>query len=97
MPRYKFTAYTKSPSPRFIVLWDLLWQILPCQRLEPHTDLSTEMTTTLEQLRAQGWQAEGNVLYGFVFIRRESERRMLMLTPRDPCDASPQSFDPFRT
>ena len=32
---------------------------------------------------------------GFVFIRRETERRLLMLTPRDPYNSALQSFDPF--
>jgi hypothetical protein len=31
-----------------------------------------------------------------VFIRRDNERRLLMLTPRDPYDATLQSFSPFR-
>jgi hypothetical protein len=31
-----------------------------------------------------------------VFIRREAERRLLMLTPRDPYDTTSQSFNPFR-
>jgi hypothetical protein len=30
-----------------------------------------------------------------VFIRNGAERRLLMLTPRDPYDTAPQSFDPF--
>jgi hypothetical protein len=97
MPRYKFVAYAKSTSPRFIVLWDLQWQILHCQRVDPHTDLCAAMTATLHDLEAQGWQTEGDVPYGFVFIRRGAERRMLMLTPSNPFDSSPQSFDPFRT
>jgi len=41
-------------------------------------------------------QAEGSAEYGFVFIRRETERRFLMLTPRDPYCTTPQSFSPSR-
>jgi hypothetical protein len=33
--------------------------------------------------------------YGFVFIRRETERRLLTLTPRDLYDTTQQSFSPF--
>jgi len=47
-------------------------------------------------LASEGWEPEGDALYGFVFIRRLGERRMLMLTPRDPLQNSPQSFDPFK-
>jgi hypothetical protein len=30
-----------------------------------------------------------------VFVRREAERRLLMLMPRDPYCATAQSFNPF--
>lgn len=96
MPRYKFIAFDEAATLRYIVLWDLQWQILECQRVEPHTDLSAAMNTALQQLEAQGWIAEGDSPYGFVFIRRAGERRMLMLTPRDPRDPSRQSFNPFK-
>jgi hypothetical protein len=31
-----------------------------------------------------------------VFMRRDAERRLLMLTPRNPEDRTPQTFSPFR-
>jgi hypothetical protein len=96
MGRYKFTAYSTSGTPRYIVVWSLQWQIIDCQRIEPHRDLSAAMAGNLRQLEADGWEAEGDVPYGFAFIRRRGERRLLMLTSRDPFDSSAQSFDPFK-
>jgi hypothetical protein len=96
MSRYTFPAFNTSTGPRYIALWDLHWHVLECQRLEPATDLSGAMTTAVERLEAEGWHAEGSVEYGFVFIRRDTERRLLMLTPRDPCSVVPHSFSPFR-
>ena len=60
------------------------------------TDLSIAMAAAIERLEGEGWQVEGSAEYGFVFIRRETERRLLMLTPRDPYNSALQSFDPFR-
>jgi hypothetical protein len=97
MGRYKFTAYQKATTPRYIVVFGLQWQILDCQRIEPHADLFTAMTSAMQQLATEGWEAEGDARFGFVFIRRLGERRMLMLTPRDPFAASGQSFDPFKS
>jgi hypothetical protein len=54
------------------------------------------MTIAIERLQGDHWQAEASPEYGFVFIRRESERRLVMLMPRDPYDAAPQPFSPFR-
>jgi len=55
------------------------------------------MAATIERLSGEGWQAEATPEYGFVFIRRETERRLLALKPRDPYDTTAQSFSPFRS
>ena len=96
MGRYKFIAYEKSSTPRYIVVYTLQWHIIDTHRIEPHADLFAVMTSAMEQLATEGWEAEGDALYGFVFIRRLGERRMLMLTPRGPFQMSVQSFDPFK-
>jgi len=96
MSRYKFIAYQETSSPRYLVVYGLQWQIIDHQRIEPHADLLAAMTSTLQDLASEGWQAEGDALYGFVFIRRLGERRLLMLTPRDPFATTQQAFDPFK-
>jgi hypothetical protein len=96
MGRYTFPAFNTSTTPRYVVVWDLHWHVFDCRRLEPSADLSGAMAAAIERLEGEGWQAEGSAEYGFVFIRREPERRLLMLTPRDPYSTAPQSFDPFR-
>jgi hypothetical protein len=95
MSRYNFPVFNKALTPRYVVLWDLHWQLLDCQRLEPAADLSGAMAATIDCLSGDGWQAEATPEYGFVFIRRETERRLLMLTPLDPYSTAAQSFNPF--
>jgi hypothetical protein len=53
------------------------------------------MAATIERLEVDGWQAEATPEYGFVFVRRGADRRLLMLTERDPADSVRQSFSPF--
>jgi hypothetical protein len=60
-------------------------------------DLSGAMAATIERLSAEGWPAEATLEYGFAFIGRGAERRLLMLTPRDPRSTDAQSFNPFRS
>ena len=96
MGRYTFPAFVKASTPRYVVVWDMHWHVLDCQRLEPGADLSGAMAATIERLSGESWQAEGTLEYGFVFIRRETERRLLMLTQRDPYSTAVQSFSPFR-
>jgi hypothetical protein len=93
--RYTFPAFNKAPTPRYVVVWDLHWQVLDCRRLEPAADLSGAMTAAIERLAGDDWLAEATPEYGFVFVRRGSERRLLMLTPRDPYSTAAQSFNPF--
>jgi len=56
---------------------------------------SASSGSAIERLEAEGWQAEATPEYGFVFVRRGTDRRLLTLTPRDPYDTAPQSFSPF--
>jgi hypothetical protein len=96
MSRYTFPAINMSSSPRYVVVWDLHWQMLDVQRLEAAADLCAAMEAAIARIEGEGWQAEATPEYGFVFIRRETERRLLMLTPRDPYSTRAQSFTPFR-
>ena len=70
--------------------------MIESRRIKPAGDLSAAMTAAIERLEGEGWQVEATPEYGFVFVRRDEERRLLMLTPRDPRSATAQSFSPFR-
>ena len=77
------------------MLFGLQWQVLECSRLEPGADLKAAMTAAISRLASQGWQTEGGEQFGFVFLRRAGERRLLILTERDPHDMRSQTFSPF--
>jgi hypothetical protein len=97
MARYRFHAFNNASTPRYVVVWDIHWHVMACQCLKPRADLTGAMAAAIERLKADGWQAEGSAEYGFVFIRRGDDRRLLALTERNPYDMTPQSFSPFRT
>lgn len=80
---------------RYLVTWTLHWELVEFQALEPGCDLRAAMTMALESLVDDGWVVESDAAAGFVFINRAGERRLLMLTGRDPQSATPQSFSPF--
>jgi hypothetical protein len=70
--------------------------VIDSQRLEPASDLNGAMATVTARLAADGWQIEDEPRFGFLFIRRAGESRLLMLMPRDLNDTQPQSFSLFR-
>jgi hypothetical protein len=49
----------------------------------------------MTRLSAHGWVIEGDAAFGFAFVHRNGERRLLMLTERDPADIARQSFSPY--
>jgi hypothetical protein len=93
--RHRNEVYTTARTPRYCVIFDLQWQVIDSLKLEARTDLSAAMTAAIERQVSLGWQAEGSHEFGFVFLRRAAERRLLILTERDPYDRRPQSFSPF--
>jgi hypothetical protein len=97
MGRYRHKVYKHDTTPRWVAVFGLQWQVIESHRLEPAADLSAAMTAAINRLAADDWQIEAAPQFGFAFIRRDGERRLLMLTPRDPHDTTPQSFNPFKT
>jgi len=95
MRRTRHDPYARSAQPAYIVIRNMQHHVIDVQRLEAAADLAGAMAAAIERLSDEGWQAEGGAKYGFVFIRREAERRLLMLTERDPYSTTSQSFDPF--
>lgn len=96
MARYRHNVYASANTPRYVVLFDLQWQIIECQRLEPSIDLRNAMTTTIDRLNKKGWRPENTSEFGFVFLCHNAARRLLILTERDPYETTLQSFSPFK-
>jgi hypothetical protein len=95
MARYCHQVYATAKTPRFCVVFNLQWQVIESVRLEAAVDLAGAMTAAIERQAREQWQTEGTAEFGFVFLRRNGERRLLILTERDPYDLRPQSFSPF--
>ena len=95
MARYRHQIYARAGTPRFVVLFGLQWQVIECSRLEAGADLEDAMRAAIGRFTKEGWQVQGDEDFGFVFIRRAGERRLLILTERDPHDVRRQAFSPF--
>jgi hypothetical protein len=96
MARYHHNIFARTKTARYLVMFDLQWKIIECERLEPSTDLRPTMAATIERLTAEGWQPERTPDFGFVFLNRGGIRRLLILTERDPYDTKSQAFSPFK-
>jgi hypothetical protein len=96
MGRRHHAVYAASRTPRYIVIWTLHWSVVEVEVLAPMADLAAAMSAALARLHCAGWTVEASAGFGFTFIHRDGERRLVVITARDPASAARQSFDPFR-
>lgn len=92
----RHNIFATAKAPRYIVLWDLHWHMIEVRCVEPAGDPYGVLAATAERLKGDGWTIEGAIDPGFAFVNRGNERRLLMLTERDPAESSRQTFSPFR-
>jgi hypothetical protein len=57
MVRYTFPAFTNAATSRYVVVWDLQWQLIESSPLEPSDDLSGAMSAAIDRLAQEGWKA----------------------------------------
>lgn len=95
MGRYRHQVYASAKTARFCVIFNLQWKVIESVKLAPVANLAGAMDAAIERQSRDGWLAESDHEFGFVFLRRDGERRLLILTERDPYDTRPQSFSPF--
>lgn len=95
MGRYNFPAFKTASSQRYVVIWDLQWHLIECERLEPAANLSAAMEATMGRLEVDGWEAEATRNMGLRSSAAALIRRLLMMTPRDPHRAALQTFSLF--
>jgi hypothetical protein len=96
MARTRRNSFTRSSAePHYIVVWDLQWQVIECRRLARGGSLRAALAETVERLEQGGWRAESPAQLGFTFVSRAGERRLVMITSRDPFNSTMQSFSPF--
>jgi hypothetical protein len=79
-----------------VAVFGLQWQVIESGLLDAAADLSGAMTAAIARWASDGWQIEAEPRFGFAFVGKDGERRLLMFTPRDPHDSGPQSFNPFK-
>ena len=96
MGRIRRNPFSRSSTlQHYIVIWDLQWQVIDCRGLPRGGNLCAALAEALERLGLEGWQAEGGSEFGFTFVTRGGERRLVTITGRDPFNATTQSFSPF--
>jgi hypothetical protein len=95
MRRTRHDPFAKATTMRYVVTWDMQRTVIECQQIPGGSDLRAALAAVLERLVSEGWRPEGLPDFGFVFLSRGGERRLLALTERDPHMSASESFNPF--
>ena len=97
MSRYRFPAFNTASTPRYVVVWDLQWQLLERAEVEPQSDLGEAMATPIKRLAADGWIVERPISsMDSCLSAARWNGGFRCLTPHDPHATIEQSFSPFR-
>ena len=95
MGRVRRNLFGASSAQHYVVTWDLQWQIIDVARPPRGADLRDALTNAVVRLEHEGWRRELDAEFGFTFVSRAGERRLVMITARDPFASTAQSFSPF--
>ena len=101
MARHRCDPLADTRQPHWLAVSDLHRNLITCKALPAGVDLREVLQMALDQCAAEGWQAENDGAYGFAFVSRGSERRLVNLIPADPSDCAGQGhatgYDPIST
>jgi hypothetical protein len=73
-----------SPKPRWLIVWDMQFNLLDSTELAPHTDLVAVMERTAQQRRDAGWCVESDARFGSFFCHRDGIRLLIAISAADP-------------
>jgi hypothetical protein len=84
MARRRFDPLADTRRPHWLTVSDAHLKLIASDSLPAGADLRGVLRAALTQYAAQGWQAESDGAYGFTFIAKGSDRRLVNITPADP-------------
>ena len=73
-----------SAKPRWLIVWDMHFNLLDSTELAPHTDLVAVMERVAQQRREAGWCVESDAKFGSFFCHRDGIRLLIAISAADP-------------
>jgi len=89
-----------SAKSRWLIVWDMQFNVLECTELAPHTDLVEVMRTAAQCRTSEGWCVESDARFGSFFCHRDGVRILIAISAADPATttgAGPAWHEPCPT
>jgi len=81
MSRHRLSPLTDTRRPHCLTVSDMHGIRITSEAIPAGVDLREALRAALRQLAEEGWRAESDGAYGFVFVAKKGERRLVNLTP----------------
>lgn len=97
--RDRYDPLAVSSQPRWLVVWDMYFNLLESTALAPRTNLREVLQQTIQHWRAMGWTVESDARFGSFFCHCAGARRLLAVSPVNPAHsiaAGPSWYDACR-
>jgi hypothetical protein len=86
--RDPYNPLAASPKPRWLIVWDMQFNLLDSTELAPFCDLVAVMERAAQQRRDAGWCVESDARFGSFFCHRAGVRLLVAISPADPAMAT---------
>jgi hypothetical protein len=86
--RDPYNPLSKSPKPRWLIVWDMQFHVLDSTELAPYTDLAAVMHETAQRRQQEGWCIESDARFGSFFCHRDGVRILIAISAADPTTAT---------
>ena len=78
------SALTHVDAPRWLRVLTLASEPIEARELPPGADLRAELQRQVDRMRAEGWEPEGGIDWGSVFMRRGHQRVEVRVSASPP-------------
>src|SRR5580658_8614257 len=82
--REPYNPLSPSPQPRWLIIWDMQFNVLDSTELAPYTDLADVMRSAAQRRRNEGWCVESDARFGSFFCHRDGVRVLIAISAADP-------------
>ena len=96
MGHNRYVGFIEEHNRGYLIAFTLHWEVIEVRRVDPAVGASRALHEFINEYKADGWLAEGDANYGFLFMNRMGRRILVEVTPRNPYDTSVQAFNPFK-
>jgi hypothetical protein len=82
--RDPYNPLSPSAKPRWLIVWDMQFNVLDSTELAPYTDLAEVMRQSAQRRCDEGWCVESDARFGSFFCHRAGVRVLIAISAVDP-------------